>query len=248
MTISFLQRSITQKSISPKSSPLTVDVHAHLLPNLDNGPATIEESIGLLREMAADGIRKIITTPHIMGDFYRNNYDTIQVAKEQLVREVQKRSIPVSIEVAAEYYVDVSLVVLLENQSPLLTFGGKYLLFETSVVNMPSFLIETIKQIQNRGLVPVMAHPERYHYLQQDKKLIHQLHDMGVLFQVNISSLQSSHPLTKEMAEYLVMHKLVDFMGSNTHNRNEWVGTRQAMQSKYYQMALDGGILNQTLL
>jgi protein-tyrosine phosphatase len=248
MQLPFLQRSKTQKTHSPKISLLTVDIHSHILPNLDNGPGTIEESIGLLRVMAADGIRKIITTPHIMGDFYRNSYDTIHVAKEQLAREVQKRSIPISIEVAAEYYIDVSLVVLLENQSPLLTFGGKYLLFETSVVNMPSFLIETLKQIQNRGLVPVMAHPERYHYLQQDRKLIHQLRDMGVLFQVNISSLQSSHQLTKEMAEYLVVHKLVDFIGSNTHNRHEWAATRQAMQSKYYQMVLDSGVLNETLL
>ncbi len=248
MPLSFLQRSKTQIVNSPKTSLLTVDVHSHLLPNLDNGPVTLEESIGLLREMAADGIRKVIATPHIMGDFYRNNYDSIQAAKEQFVRETQKRSIPISIEVGAEYYVDVSLVVLLENQLPLLTFGGKYLLFETSVVNMPSFLIEVIRQIQSRGLVPVMAHPERYHYLQQNKGLINQLHDMGVMFQVNINSLQSPHQLTKEMAEYLVVNKLINFLGSNTHNRNEWIGMRQSVQSKYYQMALDGGILNQTLL
>ncbi len=248
MILPFLQRSKTQKVHLPKNALLTVDVHSHILPNLDNGPDTLEESISLLREMAADGIRKVITTPHVMGDFYRNSHSAIQVAKEQFSREVQKRGIPISVEVAAEYYVDVSLVVLLENHSPLLTFGGKYLLFETSVVTMPSFLIEVIKQIQNRGLLPVMAHPERYHYLQQDKKLTHLIHDMGVLFQVNIPSLQSPHQLTKEMSEYLVVNKMVNFLGSNTHSRNEWAATRQAVESRYYQTALDNGILNQTLL
>jgi protein-tyrosine phosphatase len=248
MPLSFLQRAKTHKVIYPKVHSLVVDVHSHLLPNLDNGPSTLEESVVLLRDMVSDGVRKVIMTPHIMGDFYRNNHETINIAKEQLLREVQKRSIPVLIEVAAEYYVDVSLIVLLENQKSLLSFGDKYFLIETSVVNMPSFLFEVINQIQRLGYAPVMAHPERYHYLQQNSTLIDKLRELGVLFQVNISSLQSPHQLTRNLAEYLIMHKFVDFMGSNTHNRNEWAITRNAMQSKYYQMAFESGLLNQTLL
>ncbi len=248
MPVSFLKRLKTPEVHIYQKPTLSVDVHTHILPSLDNGTDTIEESIAILRAMAEDGVRKVIATPHIMNDFYKNSVETIQNAKNLLAAEIYKRNIPIGLEVAAEYFVDVSFAALLDSKEPLLTFGQKYLLFETTIIGFSSFLEEVVNHIFKRGLKPVLAHPERYLYLQQNYKLAHQLHSLGILFQVNITSLESLHNPTRQLAEYLISEGLADFMGSNVHNQHDWNTCRKSFKSKYFTMAFERGILNETLL
>lgn len=219
-----------------RTAVLAIDTHAHVLPALDNGPETLEESIALLRDMASDGVRKVVATPHIMGDFYRNSTESILRARDLIAAELRKRNIAIELEVAAEYYLDVSLIAALENKAPLLDFEKKYLIFETSVVGIPPFLSEAIKQIKARELVPVLAHPERYYYLQNSFQQVLDLHQKGVLFQVSLLSLQASHQPTRLLAERLFSEGLVAFVGSNVHNQREWGQVREILQSKSYKM------------
>lgn len=248
MSVSFLKRLKTYSSEPKKISPFVVDVHSHILPGLDNGSESIEDTVSLLREMSADGIKKVIATPHIMGDFYTNTTETINRVRDRVLSEVFTKNIPISIEMSAEYFLDVSFVALIESNKPLLTFGAKYLLFETTMIGLPSFLEDATKRIQEKDLKPVMAHPERYYYLQQNYELAHQLHESGILFQINTTSLQSQHLPTRSLAEYLISENLTNFMGSNTHNRRDWAISKVAVQSKYYALAVEKGLLNQELL
>lgn len=247
MSVSFLKRLKTQRKEFNEINSFTVDVHSHILPGLDNGTETLEDTISLLREMSADGVRKVIATPHIMGDFYTNTIDSISRARDKVLAEVFKKNVPIAIDVAAEYFLDVAFVGLLESKKTLLTFGDEYLMFETTMIGQPPFLQETTKKIQDRGLKPVLAHPERYYYLQQNYELAHQLHEMGILFQVNTTSLSSQHASTRKLSEYLVDENLVDFMGSNVHNRLDWSISRSAVRSKHYAIASEKGLLNQKL-
>ena len=198
-------------------------MHSHLLPGLDDGAETVEHSLDLLRALRELGFRKLIMTPHIMGDFYKNTPESIRAALEQLRAAAAAAGLgDVELDCAAEYYLDEFLGHKLTDGTEMLTFGGdkRYLLFETSYMNEPLNLFETIFELKAQGYRPVLAHPERYTYLYGRFGEIEKLRqDHGVLLQVNLNSLAGYYsPAAKKVAEQLVDGGLVDFVGTDTHH------------------------------
>ena len=198
-------------------------MHSHLLPGLDDGAETVEHSLDLLRALRELGFRKLIMTPHIMGDFYKNTPESIRAALEQLRAAATAAGLgDVELDCAAEYYLDEFLGHKLADGTEMLTFGGdkRYLLFETSYMNEPLNLFETIFKLKAQGYRPVLAHPERYTYLYGRFGEIEKLRqDHGVLLQVNLNSLAGYYsPAAKKVAEQLVDGGLVDFVGTDTHH------------------------------
>lgn len=232
--------------VAPKRAikVLTVDVHAHVLPGLDDGVETIEESISILRSMSLMGYTKVIATPHIMGDFYRNTPSVIEFVRDEVQSNLDRRGIRIELEAAAEYYLDVGFVAILDSPKPLLTFGGKYLLIETSIISTPPFLNEAIRLIKSRGYVPVMAHPERYLYLQKSFAQVLELSQKGVLFQINAASLLSTADAeARNLAEKLIEYKLAAFVGSNTHKLAQLPQLKSAMAMPHYKLAVESSSL-----
>jgi len=236
MPFSFLQTSKIGSLGRTRAASLSLDTHAHVLPGLDNGPETLKDSVALLREMSKSGVRKVVATPHIMGDFYRNSVESICYARELVEAELYAQNIPVELDVAAEYYLDVSFVAALETNALLLPFNEQYLIFETSVVSMPPFLWEAIALIKALGLRPILTHPERYCYLQQDFARVLELRREGVLFQVSLVSLGSHHQPTRLLAERLVLEGLATFVGSNIHNKQEWKLVTEVLDGKWHKI------------
>ena len=198
-------------------------MHSHLLPGLDDGAETVEHSLDLLRALRELGFRKLVMTPHIMGDFYKNTPESIRAALEQLRAAATAAGLgDVELDCAAEYYLDEFLGHKLADGTEMLTFGGdkRYLLFETSYMNEPLNLFETIFELKAQGYRPVLAHPERYTYLYGRFGEIEKLRqDHGVLLQVNLNSLAGYYsPAAKKVAEQLVDGGLVDFVGTDTHH------------------------------
>src|SRR5688572_30955186 len=113
-------------------SDLKVDMHSHLLPGLDDGAETLEKSLELVEKMVGLGYKKLIMTPHIMGDFYKNTPEGITEKLELLQAAIKEKNWDIELACAAEYYLDEWFVRRLENNDKLLTFGKNYLLFETS--------------------------------------------------------------------------------------------------------------------
>lgn len=216
-------------------SPLRVDVHSHLIPGIDDGSKDMEDSLNLVRALVDLGYQKLITTPHIMSDAFRNTPEIILEGLEKLRGKIKEEGIKVEIEAAAEYYLDEVFVKNL-GKVELMSFGGKkrYLLFETSYVSQPMALRDTIFKLKTLGYQPVMAHPERYQYFWEHESIeeVLELKERGCLMQVNLTSFAGNRGrraafIAKEMAKA----NQIDFVGTDLHRMSQVSSIYRAMHN-----------------
>ncbi len=199
---------------------LGTDMHSHILPGLDDGVATPEAGVALVRELYRVGYRKLIGTPHIMGDFYKNTPAGIRAALTILKEALVAAEVPMEVDCAAEYYLDEWFLPRLQRQDEILSFGGsaRYVLLETSYINESRLLNEAIFSLCAAGYQPVIAHPERYKYLHSKPDEAARWRGNGALLQVNLNSLAGYYgPAERQVAEYLIDKRLVDFAGTDAH-------------------------------
>ncbi|WBO83574.1 tyrosine-protein phosphatase [Hymenobacter yonginensis] len=231
---------------------LGADMHSHVLPGLDDGAENLEQSLELLRELRALGYRKLIMTPHIMGDFYKNTPDGIRGALRALRQAASAAGLEdMTLECAAEYYLDEWFGPRLERGDEMLTFGGekRYILVETSYINEPLNLAETIFQLQSRNYQPVLAHPERYTYFYGRFEDLVKVRENGAMLQVNLNSLAGYYSAgAKRVAEKLVDAGLVDMVGTDAHNLKHTATLRdKVLPAEYMRKLLALPLLNNTL-
>jgi tyrosine-protein phosphatase YwqE len=218
-------------------NPITVDIHSHLLPGIDDGVKTIEESIAIIKKFKLLGYTKLITTPHIMLDMYPNNKEIIEEKLHAVRIAIEQNNIDIRIEASAEYYVDTGFIKVIEDDE-LIPFMNHYILLETATTSAPLIFDTVIKLIKDKGYTPVLAHPERYTYLHQDINLYKKLKAKGVLFQVNLKSLyKPSTPISK-IALKLIKEGLVDFIGSDVHRMHDVKKIEKVMGSQNYKKIL----------
>lgn len=229
-------------------SILGVDMHSHILPGLDDGSDSLERSLELVQAMKDLGYRKLIMTPHIMSDFYKNTPDGIRERLHLLQDAVKEAGIDMELDCAAEYYLDEGLLDKLDNDEPLLTFGDNYLLFETSFLNEPLNLRDAIFKMRSKGYKPVLAHPERYTYFYGKFDALVDLWNQGVLFQPNLNSLSGYYSAgAKHVAEKLIDNGMVDFLGSDVHGLKHLESLNRVLTSKYLHKALALSVRNNQL-
>lgn len=222
------------------------DIHSHLLPGLDDGVNDFDQAIEVVRRLRDLGYQKLVTTPHIMSDTYRNEPSTIRARLKELIIFLTENSIEVKIEAAAEYYFDTWLINEVNESKPLLTFGDNYLLFEMNYMTEPYQLKDFIFKVTTQGYRPVLAHPERYQFMTLEKA--EDLHHRGVLLQVNILSFIDyySKPV-RQLANQLVEQGWVNFLGSDCHNLRQATLLEGAFKNKYFKKALNLPLLNNQL-
>ena len=230
-----------------KSKPLNlkVDIHSHLLPGIDDGVKSLEESIELIKKFISLGYEKLIITPHVMEDTFNNSTSTI-LQKFQELKEATKE-LNIQLEVSAEYYMDDELLRRLE-LNDILPIKDKYLLFETSYYEKPMNFEEVIFKIQAKGYIPVFAHPERYRYI-ENMNFYHELKEKGVLFQCNINSFGKFYGKTAlKKAQYLAKNKMIDFLGSDAHNMKYLDNLKKVMSDKrFLKLISSNDFLNNSL-
>ena len=198
---------------------LTIDLHSHLIPGIDDGSKSMEESMALLRGLEALGYQKVITTPHIMFDAYKNTPKSIKEGLAALQNAAKDEGIDVEIEAAAEYYLDEGFYDHLHRED-VMSIKGKYLLFETSYVSKPLQLEAMIFEIGAAGYIPLMAHPERYRYIKDLHQEYGRLKELGVMFQVNVNSFGGHYGKdAKKKADFLSKEGMIDFLGSDVHHK-----------------------------
>ena len=228
--------------------PIKTDIHSHLIPAIDDGVQSIEESIAVLKEMEALGYEKIITTPHTMPGTYDNTPENIYAGLEVMRNAIEKAGINIQLEAATEYYLDETFVELIDSGAKLMTFGKKHVLFETAFMNMPPQLKEVTYKLSMQGYKPVFAHPERYLYLMQSDYLLEEMIDRNVILQLNIIALTGcySKPVQK-FAEKLIDMKAVKLVGTDCHNMGHINLLKEAVKTKYFKKLMNLDLINNTL-
>ena len=245
--LNFFSRS--KKVFKGEFGLLGTDLHSHLIPGIDDGAPDMHTSLRLIRGMADLGYTKLITTPHIMGDMYKNTREDILKKLELLRTAVKAEGIAVEINAAAEYFLDDYVAGLLKSGEPLLTLSGKMVLVEFSLAYPSHGLKDILFDLQMQGYQPVIAHPERYIYLEKNKEFYEELKDIGCLFQLNLLSLVGHYGKSvQELAHYLAKKEQYDLIGTDLHHQRHL----EALQSPVVMTALKkimatGKIRNQEL-
>ena len=232
----FFKKKEYKKEITFDYSSIMVDMHSHVLPGIDDGAKDPQESIVLIKKMMALGIKKIIATPHIMADYYRNTPETINESLVILKEELHKQKIDIAIEAAAEHYFDETFEERIDRRE-LMTMGDNYVLFEFSFISQPPNTISVVQKLKDLGYKPILAHPERYPYMDIDQ--FKALHDWGVSLQINTISLTGYYGKeSKKMAEDLIDAQLVDFISSDMHHLRHADAFKHALKMPYLEKVL----------
>lgn len=229
-------------------SVLKTDVHSHFIPGIDDGSKSIEESVELITEMEKMGYSKVITTPHIMSDYYRNTPEIILSGLDKVREALVKAGSKMQIEAAAEYYIDFDFQDKIKEKK-LLTFGNNYVLFEMPFIGEPQTLNTVIFDMQMAGYKPVLAHVERYTFWHNEYEKIQSMKDKGVLLQLNINSLSGHYsPQVRKIAEKMVNENMFDLLGSDCHNLNHIDLLNQTRTMEYlHKIAGFQGLINSKL-
>ncbi len=228
-------------------STLHADMHSHLIPGIDDGAKTIEDSIELIRFLHQKGYSKLVTTPHVMSDYFRNTPEIILQGLETVREAVKQEGIPVSIDAAAEYYIDDGFIRKLEEEK-LLTFGDNFLLMEVSYINPPDSVTEVFFRSQVLGYRPILAHPERYPFWYRDLDQYKRFYEMGVILQLNLNSLCGYYgPDAKKIAEKLIDMEIIGALGTDMHHTRHANALDQVTRERYLQKVLDMPLINREL-
>ena len=216
------------------------------MPAIDDGSPDMDTSINMLKKMQELGYQKIITTPHIMSDFYINTPEIIKKGLQKMKSVLDSQDINLEIQAAAEYYVDYDFEQKIGKEQ-FLTFGDNYILIEFSFMEVPVNLLEIIFKLQLEGYKVVLAHPERYTFFKE--KDYKDFITRGVFLQLNLLSLIGYYSAKiGQQAEWLIAQNMISFVGTDCHNMNHIsLYEKCYTQKAWHDLVNSGNLLNSTL-
>ena len=196
-----------------------VDFHTHILPGIDDGSRNIEETITLLKEAEENGFDKIILTPHYLENTYEENEEIRSFLLEKVKQCVPQSKLELYL--ASEIYVTYNMIELLKEKQASTINKTRYVLFELPMNRKISNLNSVVYGLLENKYIPVIAHPERYKYVQEDPNMLIDLINLGVLFQANFGSLIGIYGNeAKKTVKLLLKSNMIHFMGSDVHMAN----------------------------
>lgn len=198
-----------------------IDIHSHLIPNVDDGAKSPEETIELIKEAREAGITDIILTPHYIINSYEQNAETLILLKDKLQQIINSENIKVNLHIGMEVYITDNLVEILKQNKILTLAGSKYLLMELPLNTNVQYLDMVIFRLIENNIIPIIAHPERYKFVQEDPSKVRELIDSGCLIQSNIGSILGIYgKKAKKTIKYLLKNDLINFIATDTHRKN----------------------------
>lgn len=194
-----------------------IDFHSHILPNIDDGSRGMEETLNLIQEAKEVGFTQIISTSHYMEDYCEAN----ESERKEVLNYVQKQVNDIELFLGSEIYISNEMVSLLQEKEASTINHSRYVLFELPMNMKPFNGKEIVYRLIENGYIPIIAHPERYHYVQKDMEYVKELSEMGALFQSNYGSIVGWYGKDAEKTmKKLLKEDVIHFLGSDVHRVN----------------------------
>lgn len=198
-----------------------IDFHSHIIPNIDDGSRSVEETFNLIKEAEKVGFNKIISTSHYMEDYYETDSKERKVWIEALNGKIKEQNINMQLYLGSEIYITENLIDLLEQGQASTINNTSYVLFEFPLNAKPLNILEIISNMIRNKLVPVLAHPERYIFVHKNPDAIYDLIEEGVLMQCNFGSFIGQYGKTAQhIAKEMLLNDMVHLLGSDVHRQD----------------------------
>lgn len=198
-----------------------IDFHSHIIPQVDDGSENLNQTDELLNEAKKAGFDKIILTPHYIKTYYESNTDQNRLWVEGIEKIIEKEGLDLKVYLGNESYLSDDILNLLETREITTINSSKYLLMEMPLNAKPANMFNVAYELKEKGIVPIIAHPERYLFMQQDPFTIYQLIKNGCLAQSNFGSFVGYYGKKAQiLAQKLIENNMIHFLGSDVHRPN----------------------------
>lgn len=198
-----------------------IDFHTHIIPNIDDGSRSIEETFNLIKEAKEVGFEGIVLTSHYIENYYETDVPERDVWVKAISDNISNKGIETNLYLANEIYMSENMMNLLIDGKASTINNSSYVLFEMPLNAEPTNLYDVIYTLQENKLIPVLAHPERYSFVQKEPELVYDLIEKGVLMQANYGSILGQYGQKAEMiVRKFFEANMIHFLGSDVHRQN----------------------------
>lgn len=196
-----------------------IDLHSHILPGIDDGAKTIEDSLEMARIAVENGTTVIAATPHVIEGEWLPEWSAINRLCAELNSELKRENIALAIVPGAEVALNMDILDKIKGPGPYCINGGRYMLVELPATHIPQYTDEFFFTLQARGISPILAHPERHPEIAHNPELIVKWVNKGILMQMNGPSLVGKMgDRAMHTSEVLLNSNLVHMIGSDAHS------------------------------
>ena len=196
-----------------------IDIHSHVLPQMDDGASSWDISLKMCRQASEDGVKTIVATPHTLNGMYENHPQAIEEKVKILNQKLKENNIPLQVLPGSEVHLSADIIEKIKKQKILTLNKSSYILLEFPHTQVPLHIEEILFQIQIMGITPIFSHVERNLEFQRKPDLLAKLIQKGALAQLTAASLFGAFgPITKKFAQKLLDNDLIYCIASDAHS------------------------------
>ena len=198
-----------------------IDIHSHIIPNVDDGARSVEETFNILKEAQEAGFTDVILTSHFLLNYYETDAQELIFWKEKLQEVLKKQGTKINLHSGMEIYITNQMEELLENKKILTLANSRYMLIELPLATNVKYFDYVVYYLEAKGIKPIIAHPERYKCVQKDPDIVEEYIEKGCLIQCNYGSIVNLYGREAEKTIKTILKKnQVHFLGSDVHREN----------------------------
>ena len=198
-----------------------IDIHSHIIPNVDDGARSVEETFNILKEAQEAGFTDVILTSHFLLNYYETNAQELIFWKEKLQEVLKKQGTKINLHSGMEIYITNQMEELMQKNKLLTLANSRYMLIELPIASNVQYLDYVIYYLEAKGIKPIIAHPERYKCVQKDPDIVEEYIEKGCLIQCNYGSIVNLYGREAEKTiKTLLKKNQVHFLGSDVHREN----------------------------